>query len=585
MSQCEAHAHSLVQTSRYVRMRDAVNIAVSHWTNDDIPAMPVILITTRYWRAYQFREGSEAVQPYLPLVQALKQQGYSLVIADARGTGASFGIRDAETDQQEVADISELIQWIAEQRWCDGRVVTSGCSYSAITTLYSLSNAPAALKLGVCRAPDFDMYRHLFAPGGIVNRWFIQTWGQVTAAQDNNTIKALFANGYWPEPEQGAGSVLGVLPVDPKQLTAAIHEHANNFNIADDIPALDFIDGFISEKNPPLYDRFIKQGIEHHGVPAVIRCGWHDAGTALGALAMFSSFNHPLHIILGPWNHEGTYRVDPLYAGDGNSPERLEVGASQAMLIDTLNSVLKQGQTIERAVDYFTLGENRWKKTGHWPLPQTQIHRWYFSENYQLTDSAPVMDQGSDQYQVDITATTGRFNRWYAQSPDQPVFFPDRQHEDNKLLVYDSLPLTADTEITGHPLVTLFLSSTASDGQFFVYLETIDPDGRVRLLTEGQLRGLHRKVSEATPPYTLFGPYHSLQQKDAAPMVPDTVTQIAFDLLPLSVLLKKGQRIRVAIAGADADTFDPISDTENAVIRVERNRLHASCIDLPIIPQ
>ena len=81
----------------------------------------------------------------------------------------------------------------------------------------------------------------------------------------------------------------------------------------------------------------------------------------------------------------------------------------------------------------------------------------------------------------------------------------------------------------------------------------------------------------------MFGPYHSLKEKDLAPLVPGEITDIAFDLLPISVLLKKGQRIRVAVAGADKDTFKAITGCEAPQITVERNRLYASCIDLPII--
>ena len=77
--------------------------------------------------------------------------------------------------------------------------------------------------------------------------------------------------------------------------------------------------------------------------------------------------------------------------------------------------------------------------------------------------------------------------------------------------------------------------SNTTDGQFFVYLETVDPDGRVRMLTEGQLRGLHRKVSDDKPPYKMFGPYHSLKEKDALPLFLEKCTEIAFDLFPISV--------------------------------------------------
>ena len=94
---------------------------------------------------------------------------------------------------------------------------------------------------------------------------------------------------------------------------------------------------------------------------------------------------------------------------------------------------------------------------------------------------------------------------------------------------------------------------------------------------------MHCKVSTQTPLYTLFGPYHTLTKQDAEPMVPGEITEMAFDLYPISIVLKKGQRIRLAIAGADRDVFAPIPGCEEPLITVERNAVYRSYIDLPTI--
>ena len=83
----------------------------------------------------------------------------------------------------------------------------------------------------------------------------------------------------------------------------------------------------------------------------------------------------------------------------------------------------------------------------------------------------------------------------------------------------------------------------------------------------------------------MFGPYHSLKKQDAQPLIPGEVAEITFDLYPISVLIKKGQRLRLAIAGADKDVFAPIAGCEAPEITLERNSVCASCIDLPIIQQ
>jgi hypothetical protein len=143
--------------------------------------------------------------------------------------------------------------------------------------------------------------------------------------------------------------------------------------------------------------------------------------------------------------------------------------------------------------------------------------------------------------------------------------------------------LTSDTEITGYPVINLYVTSTRTDGAFFVYLEEVDEAGKVTYLTEGQLRVIHRNVSKDTPPYTTLVPYHTFKKKDAMPLVPDEIAELKFGLLPTSVLIRKGHRIRVAIAGHDKSVFARIPAEGTPVISVARNRQHASFIDLPVV--
>lgn len=588
----------LICKSEYVTMGDGTRLAVSIWLpdkpNTNGEKYTAIMATTRYWRATALQHDNPEAETFYPYARYLLARGYVFVAVDARGSGASFGCRESEYSPAEVEDIGEVIEWVARQNWCDGRVATEGTSYTAQTALCSLVTAPSALKIAVCRAPDLDMYRHVFAPGGIANHWMIEAWGGATSAQDNNDVAALFAGGYWPIPKTGTDNVLGVRPVDKDEdgalLAAAVTEHQGNFNVADRGDKWTFVDTRPFGNHRFLFEPVYQQRIEQANIPAVILCGWHDAGTALGSLSLFASFSNPIRLILGPWNHSGNSRVDPFIEGDGAETEAIAPEFAFGLTVKYFDAVFKHDPLSDSdfqeqfgIVEYYTLGENRWKTTRQWPLPQTRIQRLYLSADHQLTTKTPLLKEGSDQYQVDPTATTGRNNRWHAQARNKPIYFNSRREADKKLLVYDTPPLETDTEITGHPVVYLYIGSSATDGQFIAYLETIDPDGRVRMLTEGQLRGLHRKVSEDKPPYRMFGPYHSLKEKDALPLVPGEVAEIAFDLFPISVLLKKGQRLRLAIAGADADVFAPIKGCESPEITVERNSVYASCIDLPII--
>ena len=77
----------------------------------------------------------------------------------------------------------------------------------------------------------------------------------------------------------------------------------------------------------------------------------------------------------------------------------------------------------------------------------------------------------------------------------------------------------------------------------------------------------------------------SLVQAQMTPrrLLPGEVTELTFGLLPTSVLIKQGHRIRIALAGHDKDNFARIPATGTPTITIARNALHASFIDLPII--
>ena len=149
--------------------------------------------------------------------------------------------------------------------------------------------------------------------------------------------------------------------------------------------------------------------------------------------------------------------------------------------------------------------------------------------------------------------------------------------------VCSEFELEEDLEITGHPIITLYVTSTSPESAFFVYLEDVDETGRVTYVTEGQLRAIHRKISNEPPPYKMMVPYHTFKRNDVMQLVPGEIVELTFGLLPTSVLIRENHRIRIAIAGHDKDTFDRIPVKETPVITVLRNVHNASFIDIPII--
>ncbi len=56
-----------------------------------------------------------------------------------------------------------------------------------------------------------------------------------------------------------------------------------------------------------------------------------------------------------------------------------------------------------------------------------------------------------------------------------------------------------------------------------------------------------------------------------------------FKLWPTSLLVKKGHSLRIAIAGADKDTFDKIPKKGKPTITIHRDANHFSFVELPVI--
>jgi len=65
-------------------------------------------------------------------------------------------------------------------------------------------------------------------------------------------------------------------------------------------------------------------------------------------------------------------------------------------------------------------------------------------------------------------------------------------------------------------------------------------------------------------------------------LVPGEMAELTFELQPISVLIKKGHKIRVAIAGADKDNFNRIPAQGTPTITVARNKKYSSFITLPV---
>jgi putative CocE/NonD family hydrolase len=606
--------------SLYITMRDGVKIAVDVVLPKNLPPdakIPTLILQTRYWRANEFRIPFRWFQKPNKFLLFFTSYGYAIVFVDVRGTGASFGTWPYPWARDEIMDGGDIVNWIVSQPWSNGKVASVGISYAGVTAeLLAVPNHPA-VKAVVPRFSQFDLYADQAFPGGIFNQVFVKRWSRGDLLRDQNSAKEMLTHliRVFEEEEaslskmqlpkgfhisegmralkMGRLAVKGVKPVDSDQsrrlLKEAIQAHANNgdvYRLAEEINYRDDIriSGDFKTSVDDISVHSFKEDIERSKVAIYSWGSWLDAGTADGVIKRFLTYSNPQRAVIGPWSHGAAYHASQYRPPDTPpSPSVTEQWLECLRFFDYYLKDIDNGVIKEKVLVYYTMSEEKWKTTNDWPPVGSTTQRWYISENNTLSQSPPKTKSGEDTYTVNFEATTGKTNRWHTQLGGTAVIYPNRAEEDHKLLTYTSLPLTEDTEITGYPIITLYLASTATDGAFFVYLEDVDETGRVIYITEGQLRAIHRKVSTDPPPYNLLVPYHSFKKKDTTPLVPGEIAELTFGLLPTSVLTKKGHRIRIAISGHDKDTFTRIPAEETPVITVARNKSQASFVDLPIV--
>ena len=129
------------------------------------------------------------------------------------------------------------------------------------------------------------------------------------------------------------------------------------------------------------------------------------------------------------------------------------------------------------------------------------------------------------------------------------------------------------------------MAARTTDPAVFVYIEDVAPDGRSTYLGEGQLRAIHRKPADpASLPYDQGPAPHSFRRADALPVKPGQMMTLRFALLPTAALIKQGHRLRVAIAGGDADTFHRYSQGKAETFTVAYGGAQASHIEITTRP-
>lgn len=573
--------------SLYLTMRDGCRIAVDVYLPQGAAAdarFPAIAIFTPYYRRFKTLACNvEATPNAAKYRDFFVPRGYALVVVDVRGTGASFGVRDAMRSPNEKADSAEVADWIVKQPWCSGVIGSTGISYLGAAACFLASTGHPAVK---AIAPLFsvsDIYSEQLFPGGMLSRVWSEDYTTLMLALDRADVALTARFPYFNDPR-----LCGPQAVDEDSdgslLAAAVAEHRNNFNLHAMMPELAFRDEgplhaphLTTDACSP-HTSFL-DGIQPD-VAVYSVSGWCDGGGyANGAISRFLTRRGPNdRLLLGPWDHGARTNV---------SPWREQPGSAFPLLAELLRFFDEHllgrhsGLNEEAAVHYYTMHEDRWHATDDWP--RWPVTRWHAAPDGQLAQSAPPA--ATIDYRVEFTASTGSATRWERLgAANIENYYADWDGRDSQYLNFTSAPFDQDMEITGHILAHLNMASSERDAAVFVYAAEVDRDGGATYITEGMLRAMFRKTGEPPRTYQVAWPYRNFFRADLAAMRPGHAESLSLALLPVSWTIPRGHRLRISIGGADEAHFPPVPNGAPPVLRFALGGDSGSTFEIPMRP-
>lgn len=568
---------SWVRTSRYLTMRDGVRLAADiirparARIMEDKP-LPAIFVHTRYRRAAVNQDGKVASEADSPLSQAFLKHGYILAVVDVRGSGASFGTWPGLFSPEETRDAHEIIEWLAAQPWCNGCIGMTGGSYLGATQLMAASTKPPHLKAMFPIVPLFDVFDTGYH-NGVFFQDMIQTWNDLTITLDTKLPAA-------PVDEDRDGALLRL----------ALKEHAANRPTIDIFAPLSFRDSRDRVSGADMMKSWHPAGhvaeITEANIPMYLWGGWFDSFTR-DVFLMQRNFDVPRKLVVGAWSHSPR---DPEIQKDEFQPLAFE----QLRWFDYWLKGIDNGVMSEPAIRYQVMKTpeiREWRTAEAWPIPGVKETEFYLGEGRsgsvssandgRLAANPPAAGNGRDIYTVDYSATTGTSTRW-DNAVGGGFSYPDMTANDRKGLTYTTAPLELDVEVTGHPVLHVWMSSTSKDGQFFAYLEDVDASGVSRYVTEGAIQASCRAVNR--PPYDNLGlPYHRVFREDVKPLTSGDPVELVFDLQPTSQVFDAGHRIRLTITCADKDNAETTPADPAPQVTIYREARRPSRLVLPVV--
>lgn len=560
---------------QYIEMRDG--ILLSAWITlpgpeEDGP-YPTLVNYSGYSPSRPGTSMGDKVELFCPLFPILCEapsfpsgliagiMGYAVVGVNMRGTGCSGGAYDYFETLQ-LTDGYDVIETVAAQPWAKHhKVGMVGLSYPGISQLFVAAQTPPSLA-AIAPFSVIANTTSTLVPGGILNDGFALDWIEYVL---NKSLP--YAHGWITELVEAGDTVCEEHQLLHSQKVDVIQKAYDNPYYTDEVAAPVDPTTFVhkitvpvflagqtqDEQTGPHFPALFSQFAEAPVTRFTMTNGVHPDGFSPQNLAEwfnFLSFYVDREIPHVPGEF---YTMVPVFMEDVFGA-KLSLPAARFEEYTDFDEALAAYESEpdvrvifeSGAAPDITAGAPQGTFDAHfesWPVPATEVDRWYFQPDGGLLQTPPPEDGGASFFDHDPEA--GNRVTLAGGSVDKPQPNWDwRQPEAGMAASFVSPPLTTDHVFVGHASGDLWVQSTADDADLEICITEVRPDNKESYIMCGWLRASHRQLLEGS---TELRPMNSHYKTDVTPLLPDEWNLVRVEMMPFSHIFRAGSRIRIIV--------------------------------------
>ncbi len=447
----------------WIEMSDGIRLSAKIWLpvkakNKPVPAI-LEFIPYRKRDAYALRDHQNHAW--------MASHGYACIRPDMRGHGDSEGIMLDEYSLREQEDSIEIIDWLAKQKWCSGKVGMMGLSWGGIASMQAAIKQPPALKAIIPVGASVDRY---YDDGGYLMGGYPGQglgWGGVMFGYCIRPPDPMIVGDSWRD-----------MWFERFKKTPMFAEKWLSHQLRDST----WVQGSICED----FDK-IK-------VPILGVSGWNDCWPNT-IIRLLENIDSPCRVISGAWAH-----VFPNLGGPGPKIGFLQLSLEwwDHWLKDIENGVMDKPALIAFLQDSHNPDPNPSERPGRWVVEENWPTQNISSRRYGLKPGilSNLISKTNGSINICSPLSLGMKTGEYMPISGVAELPQDQRSDDAYSVCFDDQPLTNELDILGTTKLHLRLSSDCTCGMIAARLCDVAPDGASTLISYGMLNLKQRNGRE-----------------------------------------------------------------------------------------